>query len=115
MPNATARPKSPRRISNYLYSDEGQEIAAKNFYRPRNEAVAAKYAANFSQLKLVTVDQEFGGWPKAQKTHFADGGMFDQIYQPEFELIRRPAMCNLRTKDRSLLPRQTAGYCRASA
>jgi sulfate/thiosulfate transport system substrate-binding protein len=67
---------------NYLYSDEGQEIAAKNFYRPRNEAIAAKYAANFSQLKLVTVDQEFGGWAKAQKTHFADGGVFDKIYQP---------------------------------
>src|ERR1039457_6651954 len=65
---------------NYLYSDEGQEIAAKNFYRPRNEAIAAKYAANFSQLKLVTVDQEFGGWAKAQQTHFADGGVFDQIY-----------------------------------
>ena len=65
---------------NYLYSDEGQEITAKNFYRPRNEAIAAKYAANFSQLKLVTVDQEFGGWAKAQKTHFADGGVFDQIY-----------------------------------
>ena len=66
----------------YLYSDEGQEIAAKNFYRPRNPAIAEKYAANFSQLKLVTVDQEFGGWAKAQKTHFADGGVFDQIYQP---------------------------------
>src|SRR5271154_659761 len=66
---------------NYLYSDEGQEIAAKNFYRPRNEAIAAKYAANFTQLKLVTVDQEFGGWTKAQQTHFADGGVFDQIYQ----------------------------------
>jgi sulfate/thiosulfate transport system substrate-binding protein len=66
---------------NYLYSDEGQEIAAKNFYRPRNEAIATKYAANFSQLKLVTVDQEFGGWTKAQQTHFADGGTFDQIYQ----------------------------------
>jgi sulfate transport system substrate-binding protein len=66
----------------YLYSDEGQAIAAKNFYRPRNETVATKYAANFSQLKLVTVDQEFGGWQKAQKTHFADGGVFDQIYQP---------------------------------
>ena len=65
---------------NYLYSDEGQEIAAINFYRPRNEAIAAKYAANFSQLKLVTVDQEFGGWAKAQQTHFADGGVFDQIY-----------------------------------
>ena len=68
---------------NYLYSDEGQEIAAKNFYRPRNEAIAAKYAANFSQLKLVTVDQEFGGWAKAQKAHFADGGVFDQIFQPQ--------------------------------
>jgi sulfate transport system substrate-binding protein len=67
---------------NYLYSDEGQEIAAKNFYRPRNEAIAAKHAANFTQLKLVTVDQEFGGWTKAQQTHFADGGVFDQIYQP---------------------------------
>jgi len=67
----------------YLYSDEGQEIAAKNFYRPRNQDVAAKYAANFTQLKLVTVDQEFGGWTKAQQTHFADGGVFDQIYQPQ--------------------------------
>jgi sulfate transport system substrate-binding protein len=67
----------------YLYSDEGQEIAAKNFYRPRNEAIAAKYAANFSQLKLVTIDDEFGGWTKAQKTHFADGGIFDQIFQPQ--------------------------------
>src|SRR5580692_1333403 len=66
----------------YLYSDEGQEIAAKNFYRPRNEAIAQKYAANFAGLKLVTVDQEFGGWTKAQATHFADGGTFDQIYQP---------------------------------
>ncbi len=67
---------------NYLYADEGQEIAAKNFYRPRNETVAAKYAANFPRLKLVTVDQEFGGWAKAQQIHFADGGVFDQIYQP---------------------------------
>jgi len=67
---------------NYLYSDEGQEIAARNFYRPRNQAIAEKYAANFTQLKLVTVDQEFGGWQKAQQIHFADGGVFDQIYQP---------------------------------
>jgi sulfate transport system substrate-binding protein len=66
----------------YLYSDEGQEIAARNFYRPRNQVIAAKYAANFSQLKLVTLDQEFGSWAKAQATHFADGGVFDQIYQP---------------------------------
>jgi sulfate/thiosulfate transport system substrate-binding protein len=67
----------------YLYSDEGQDIAAKNFYRPRNEAVAAKYAANFSQVKLVTIDAEFGGWKRAQQTHFADGGIFDQIFQPQ--------------------------------
>ena len=66
----------------YLYSDEGQDIAGKNFYRPRSEAAAAKYAANFTQLKLVTIDAEFGGWAKAQKIHFADGGTFDQIYQP---------------------------------
>jgi sulfate transport system substrate-binding protein len=66
----------------YLYSEEGQEIAAKNFYRPRNEKIAAKYANKFPKLKLVTVDEEFGGWQKAQATHFADGGIFDQIYGP---------------------------------
>jgi sulfate/thiosulfate-binding protein len=66
----------------YLYSDEGQDIAAKNYYRPRNATIAAKYAANFTPLKLVTVEQEFGGWARAQQIHFADGGTFDQIYQP---------------------------------
>jgi sulfate transport system substrate-binding protein len=65
----------------YLYSDEGQDIAAKNFYRPRNQAVAQKYAANFTQLKRVTLEEEFGSWAKAQQIHFADGGVFDQIYQ----------------------------------
>jgi len=65
----------------YLYSAEGQEIAARNFYRPHDEGMARKYAANFNQLKLVTIDAEFGGWAAAQKTHFADGGVFDQIYQ----------------------------------
>ncbi|HVT73306.1 MAG TPA: sulfate ABC transporter substrate-binding protein [Lacunisphaera sp.] len=65
----------------YLYSDEGQEIAARNFYRPRNAQVAARYAANFARLDLFTIDDLFGGWAKAQKTHFADGGVFDQIYQ----------------------------------
>ncbi len=65
----------------YLYSDEGQEIAAKNFYRPRNETIAKKYAANFGDLKLITLESVFGSWAKAQKTHFADGGVFDQIYQ----------------------------------
>ena len=64
----------------YLYSDEGQEIAGRNFYRPRNETIAAKYAGIFPQLSLVTIDAEFGGWTKAQKTHFADGGVFDKIY-----------------------------------
>ncbi|HTV43039.1 MAG TPA: sulfate ABC transporter substrate-binding protein [Candidatus Sulfotelmatobacter sp.] len=65
----------------YLYSDEGQELAAKNFYRPRNAKIAAKYSSQFPALKLVTVEGEFGGWQKAQETHFADGGTFDQIYQ----------------------------------
>jgi sulfate transport system substrate-binding protein len=66
----------------YLYSNEGQEIAAKNFYRPIDEKVAAKYAKNFPKVNLFTIDEVFGGWTKAQKTHFADGGIFDQIYQP---------------------------------
>jgi sulfate transport system substrate-binding protein len=65
----------------YLYSDEGQELAAKFFYRPRNERIAAKYSSVFDSVKLITVDGEFGGWQKAQQTHFADGGTFDQIYQ----------------------------------
>jgi len=64
----------------YLYTPEGQEIAAKHYYRPRNEAVAAKYAKQFPQVALFTIDQVFGGWAKAQKTHFDDGGVFDQIY-----------------------------------
>ena len=67
----------------YLYSDEGQELAAKNYYRPRNQEIAAKYKDTFKDLKLVTVDGEFGGWTNAQKTHFADGGIFDQIYVPK--------------------------------
>ena len=64
----------------YLYSDEGQNIAAKHYYRPRDAKVAAKYAAQFPKIKLVTIDDTFGGWQKAQKAHFADGGSFDQIY-----------------------------------
>ncbi|MBJ6749480.1 sulfate ABC transporter substrate-binding protein [Geomonas anaerohicana] len=64
----------------YLYSPEGQEIAAKHYYRPRDKKVAAKYAKVFPKVKLVTIDDTFGGWRKAQKTHFADGGVFDQIY-----------------------------------
>jgi len=66
----------------YLYTPEGQEIAAKHHYRPRDEKVAAKYASNFAKVKLFTVDDTFGGWQNAQKTHFSDGGTFDQIYRP---------------------------------
>jgi sulfate transport system substrate-binding protein len=66
----------------YLYSEEGQEIAAKNFYRPRLESVAARYAYKFPKVNLFTIDEVFGGWQKAQRTHFADGGIFDQLYKP---------------------------------
>ena len=64
----------------YLYTPEGQEIAAKNFYRPIDPKVAEKYAKQFPKTNLFTIDELFGGWAKAQKTHFADGGVFDQIY-----------------------------------
>ena len=63
----------------YLYSPEAQEIIAKNYYRPRLAEVAEKYKTNFPDIKLFTIDK-FGGWDAAQKTHFADGGTFDQIY-----------------------------------
>ncbi len=66
----------------YLYTPEGQEIVAQNFYRPSDPAVAARHAANFPDLPLFTIDELFGGWQKAQATHFADGGVFDRIYQP---------------------------------
>jgi sulfate/thiosulfate transport system substrate-binding protein len=66
----------------FLYSPEGQEIAARRHYRPRDANVAAKYASTFAKIKLFTIDQMFGGWQKAQKAHFADGGLFDQIYKP---------------------------------
>ncbi|WP_157669791.1 sulfate ABC transporter substrate-binding protein [Chitinibacter sp. GC72] len=65
---------------NYLYSKEGQEIAAQNYYRPQDKAVLAKYAKQFPNVKLFDIDDVFGGWAKAQKTHFSDGGVFDQIY-----------------------------------
>ncbi|HUL02375.1 MAG TPA: sulfate ABC transporter substrate-binding protein [Gemmatimonadales bacterium] len=64
----------------YLYSDEGQDIAARHYYRPRNQTIAARYASQFPKLTLFTVDAVFGGWKGAQATHFADGGVFDQIY-----------------------------------
>lgn len=64
----------------YLYSDEGQDIAGKNFYRPISEKASAKYAKQFPKLNLFTVDEAFGGWAQVAKTHFADGALFDQIY-----------------------------------
>ncbi len=66
----------------FLYTPQGQEIGAKNFYRPTYPAVAKKHESEFPKVKLVTIDDTFGGWQKAQKTHFADGGEFDQLYQP---------------------------------
>lgn len=65
----------------YLYTPEGQEIAGKHYYRPRNPEVAAKFAADLPKLELFTIDEVFGGWQKAQKAHFADGASFDQIQQ----------------------------------
>lgn len=66
----------------YLYSPEGQEIAGKHYYRPRDPKAAAKFAKQFAPVKLFTIDELFGGWRVAQKTHFDDGGVFDQIYTP---------------------------------
>jgi sulfate transport system substrate-binding protein len=65
----------------YLYSPEGQEIAARNYYRPRLKEVAARYEKQFPHIALFTIDEVFGGWQKAQKKHFEDGGVFDRIYQ----------------------------------
>jgi sulfate transport system substrate-binding protein len=66
----------------YLYTPTGQDIAAKHYYRPRNGQVAAKYAKQFPAVKLFTIDEVFGGWARAQREHFDDGGLFDQIYSP---------------------------------
>jgi sulfate/thiosulfate transport system substrate-binding protein len=65
----------------YLYTEEGQEIAAQNYYRPTLESIAKKYETKFPKVNLVNIDSDFGGWQKAQKTHFNDGGTFDQIYK----------------------------------
>ena len=73
--------KAAEAYLNYLYSDEGQELAAKHYYRPTADKIAKKYASQFPKVKLLTVDDVAGGWAKAQKAHFADGGVFDQIYQ----------------------------------
>jgi sulfate transport system substrate-binding protein len=67
----------------FLYTPEGQELAAKHHYRPRDEAVLAKYAADFPKLEVFTIDEVFGGWDKAQKIHFEDHGVFDEIYTPK--------------------------------
>ncbi len=66
----------------FLYTPQAQEIEAKDFYRPRNPEILAKYKSQFPTIPLATIDGDFGGWAKAQSTHFADGGVFDQIYQP---------------------------------
>lgn len=73
--------KAAQEYLNYLYSEEGQEIAARNYYRPRNPDIAKKYAGQFGAVNLFTIEEVFGGWQKAQKTHFSDKGTFDQIYQ----------------------------------
>jgi sulfate transport system substrate-binding protein len=65
----------------YLYSPEGQKIAAKHYYRPRDVAAAAEYTQQFPKIELFTIDEQFGGWRKAQTDHFGDGGSFDQIYK----------------------------------
>jgi len=64
----------------YLYTQEGQELAAKHYFRPRNPEVLARYADRFPPLRLFTVDEKFGSWKAANAAHFADGGIFDQIY-----------------------------------
>jgi sulfate/thiosulfate-binding protein len=72
--------KAAEAYVNFWYTPEAQEIAAKNYYRPVDPKVAAKYEKQFPKVNLLTVDETFGGWQQAQKTHFADGGVFDQIY-----------------------------------
>lgn len=82
----TADKRGTRKVAEaylqHLYSDEGQELAAQNYYRPISDKIAKKYAAQFPKVKLFTIEEVAGGWTKAQKAHFADGGVFDQIYQP---------------------------------
>lgn len=63
----------------YLYTPQGQEIAGKHYYRPRDTKIAAKFARQFAAVKLFSIDEVFGGWARAQKTHFGDGGTFDQL------------------------------------
>jgi sulfate/thiosulfate-binding protein len=83
--DAVADKKGTRAVAEaylkYWYTKDGQEIAARNSYRPRDPEIAKKYEASFPKLELFTIDQAFGGWTKAQKDHFAEGGIFDQIYK----------------------------------
>ncbi len=74
--------KAAQAYLEYLYTEKGQEIIARNFYRPVDPKIAARFSTQFPKLTLFTIDEVFGGWHKAQKKHFADGGVFDQIYQP---------------------------------
>ena len=74
--------KAAQAYLEYLYTEQAQQIIARNFYRPVDPKIAARFSTQFPKLTLFTVDEVFGGWQKAQKTHFADGGVFDQIYQP---------------------------------
>ena len=74
--------KAAQAYLEYLYTEQGQQIIARNFYRPVDPKIAARFSTQFPKLTLFTVDEVFGGWQKAQKTHFVDGGVFDQIYQP---------------------------------
>ena len=69
----------------FLYTPEAQDIEARNFYRPRDPGIAQRYAGQFHPLKLFTIDHNFGGWARAQKVHFADGGVFDQIMAEDIE------------------------------
>ena len=83
----TVDKRGPRAVAQayleYLYSEDGQEIAAKHYYRPRLAKVASKHAGDFPKVSLFTIDEVFGGWAKAQPKHFGDGGIFDEIYQPK--------------------------------
>jgi sulfate transport system substrate-binding protein len=74
--------KAAEAFLKFLYTPAAQEIEAKAFYRPRNQEVVARYRSRFPAITLSTIDQDFGGWAKAQAVHFAEGGVFDQIYQP---------------------------------
>jgi sulfate transport system substrate-binding protein len=77
----SGRPKSFATEPRFLYTDQGQDIIAKHYYRPRDPAVAAKYAERYPALRMATIT-DFGGWDAAQTTYFADGGMFDRIFAP---------------------------------